>query len=46
MQYLMFVLAAILLFVLVVILNRIAADTICSNVVPVPQPSKEQKDDL
>ena len=46
MQYLMFVLAAILLFVLVVILNRIAADAICSNVVPVPHPSKEQKEDL
>ncbi|MFA5237805.1 MAG: hypothetical protein WC362_08135 [Methanoregula sp.] len=42
-QYLLFVLAAILVLVLVIILNRFAADSICQTPVPVPPlpPEKE-----
>ena len=44
MQYLLLVLAAILILFIVVILNRIAAKTICHNAVPVPSHPGEKKD--
>ncbi|MGB8219073.1 MAG: hypothetical protein WCE46_01675 [Methanoregula sp.] len=45
MQYLMLVLAAALMLVMVVALNRIAADAICRKTVPVgPSHTGEQKD--
>ena len=44
MQYLVLVLAAALMLVIVVALNRIAADAICRNAVPVRSHSGEQKD--
>jgi multicomponent Na+:H+ antiporter subunit G len=44
MQYLLFTLAAILMLILVVGLNRIAADVVCRSSVPVPRPSSGEED--
>jgi multicomponent Na+:H+ antiporter subunit G len=44
MQYMMLVLAAVLMLVIVVALNRVAADAICRNAIPAPSQSGEQKD--
>jgi multicomponent Na+:H+ antiporter subunit G len=44
MQYMLLVLAAVLILVMVVALNRVAADTICRNAVPVPSHPGEEKD--
>jgi multicomponent Na+:H+ antiporter subunit G len=44
MQYLLFALAAILMLVLVVVANRIAADTVCRKAVLALSSSKEQED--
>src|SRR5208337_2833206 len=43
-QYMMLVLAAVLVLAIVVALNRVAADAICRNAVPAPSHSGEQKD--
>jgi multisubunit Na+/H+ antiporter MnhG subunit len=44
MQYMVLVLAAVLMLVIVVTLNRVAADAICRNAVPVPSHPGEEKD--
>jgi len=44
MQYMMLVLAAVLMLVIVVALNRVAADAICRNAVPVSSRPGEEKD--
>jgi multicomponent Na+:H+ antiporter subunit G len=44
MQYLLFVLAACLLFVLVIVLNRISSDMICRKSVLAPSPVKEREE--
>jgi hypothetical protein len=43
-QYMVLVLAAAIMLVLVVALNRIAADAICRNAGPAPSHSGEQED--
>ncbi|MFA6362763.1 hypothetical protein [Methanoregula sp.] len=43
-QYLLYIIAIVLMCVLVVILNRIAANEVCRKTVPGQQVSKEQKD--
>ena len=45
MQYLQFALAAILMLVLVVILNRIATGVVCRTAVPAPLPSADEQED-
>jgi multicomponent Na+:H+ antiporter subunit G len=44
-QYLMYVLAAILMLVLLVFLNRIATDVVCRKTVPLPSLSADDKED-
>ncbi len=44
MQYMVLVFAAVLMLVIVVTLNRVAADAICRNVKPAPSHPGEEKD--
>jgi hypothetical protein len=45
-QYVLFALAAILMLVLVVVLNRISSDMACRKSVPAPSPTKKREEKL
>jgi multisubunit Na+/H+ antiporter MnhG subunit len=44
MQYVLFALAAILMLILVVVLNRISSDMVCRRSVPALSPQKEREE--